>query len=301
MTPPAQGPRGFGYLTHVAAPHDRDTAEVYRDTIRLAVAAEELGFATFWVAQHHFGTQRSRLPAPLLLLAAIAEHTSTIRLGTAAITAPLEHPSRLAEDAAVADIRSGGRVELGLGAGSDPATSAHFGADHEQRHSASHRAVSAVLDALRGTDLVPRAPGLAHRVWLASSSPTGAAFAAQHGVGLISGRKSPRPGEVAAADALAAEEIDTYRGSARDAARVAVSRPVLPGIDPAELPERQRDRVYCGPSGTIIDQLRHDPGVALADELICHSQPLSLPVEQELAMLRRLSAEVSPGVIATPN
>src|SRR5699024_3235617 len=112
-------------------------------------------------------------------------------LGTAAVSAPLENPTRLAEDAATVDALSHGRLELGLGAGSNQAASAHFGLDHQQRYTDTAGNVVAVLDALRGTDLMPRRPGLADRVWLASSSPAGAEFAARHGVGLISGRKSP--------------------------------------------------------------------------------------------------------------
>lgn len=283
----------LGYLTHVATSDERDTAQVYRDTIRLAVAAEEAGFSSIWFAQHHFGAKRSSLPAPLVLLAAVAQHTSSIRLGTGAVSAPLEHPTRLAEDAATVDVLSGGRLELGLGAGSDQAASEHFGMDHEQRHMDTAEAVVAVLDALRDTDFVPQRPELADRVWLASSSAAGAEFAARHGIGLISGRKSPGPGEVRAADARAADEIRAYRATAGAAARVAVSRPVLPGIDPDILDERQRDRVYCGEPSTVLDQLREDPGVGLADELICHSQPVTLSVDEELAVLRRLANDVA--------
>ncbi|MDT7685118.1 MAG: hypothetical protein QOG57_5428, partial [Pseudonocardiales bacterium] len=64
----------LGYLTHVAdwgAP-----AEVYRDTIEMAVAAEALGFSSFWVAQHHTRALRGVLPSPLVLLAAVAQRTS---------------------------------------------------------------------------------------------------------------------------------------------------------------------------------------------------------------------------------
>ena len=89
----------LGYLTHVAG--HGSPAAIYRDTVALAVAAEELGLDAFWVAQHHHGSLEGLLPSPLVLLAAIAERTSVIRLGTAVIAAPLEDPLRLAEDAAV--------------------------------------------------------------------------------------------------------------------------------------------------------------------------------------------------------
>ncbi len=103
--------RPVGYFTHVAG--RGGPAQVYRETVELAVAAEEQGFASFWVAQHHAGALEGLLPSPLVLLAAVAERTATIRLGTAVVAASLEDPRRLAEDAAVLDQLSGGRLELG--------------------------------------------------------------------------------------------------------------------------------------------------------------------------------------------
>ncbi|OLT03667.1 hypothetical protein BJF90_02705 [Pseudonocardia sp. CNS-004] len=124
--------RPVGYFTHVAG--RGGPAQVYRETVELAVAAEELGFASFWVAQHHAGALEGLLPSPLVLLAAVAERTATIRLGTAVVAASMEDPRRLAEDAAVLDQLSGGRLELGVGAGADPAASAAFGRDHDRRN-----------------------------------------------------------------------------------------------------------------------------------------------------------------------
>jgi alkanesulfonate monooxygenase SsuD/methylene tetrahydromethanopterin reductase-like flavin-dependent oxidoreductase (luciferase family) len=82
----------------------------------LAVAAEEAGFDAFWAAEHHAFAD-GYLPALLLGLASAAGVTKRIRLGAGLIVAPLHHPIRLAEDAAVLQLISGGRLILGLGLG----------------------------------------------------------------------------------------------------------------------------------------------------------------------------------------
>jgi alkanesulfonate monooxygenase SsuD/methylene tetrahydromethanopterin reductase-like flavin-dependent oxidoreductase (luciferase family) len=122
---PAPAPFRLGFLSHLhgsAAPQ-----QLYRDYVELFVAAEELGFDSGWVAQHHFDASAGRLPSPFTFLAAVAERTHRIHLGTAVVTLPLEDPIRVAEDAAVLDALSGSRVELGVGSGTDPAVFAAFG------------------------------------------------------------------------------------------------------------------------------------------------------------------------------
>jgi alkanesulfonate monooxygenase SsuD/methylene tetrahydromethanopterin reductase-like flavin-dependent oxidoreductase (luciferase family) len=93
-------------------PYDR----LYRENLDQVAWAEELGFESVWLSEHHV-TEDGYLPSPFPMLAALAERTRTMRLGTSIMLAPFVHPLRFAEDVAVADQLSGGRVEIGLGLG----------------------------------------------------------------------------------------------------------------------------------------------------------------------------------------
>jgi alkanesulfonate monooxygenase SsuD/methylene tetrahydromethanopterin reductase-like flavin-dependent oxidoreductase (luciferase family) len=90
----------------------------YHEIIEQIVYADELGFDIAWLAELHFYQPFSILPAPLILASALAQRTTRIRLGTAVVLLPLQHPLRVAEDAAMVDILSQGRgLELGVGRG----------------------------------------------------------------------------------------------------------------------------------------------------------------------------------------
>src|ERR1700756_4463001 len=108
-------------------------AERYRLAAEQIAHAERFGYDTAWVAQHHFHEHEGGLPSPLVFLGHLAAQTSRIRLGTGIITLPLELPVRVAEDAIVLDLLSGGRLELGVGNGGNPTAFAGFELDDENR------------------------------------------------------------------------------------------------------------------------------------------------------------------------
>jgi alkanesulfonate monooxygenase SsuD/methylene tetrahydromethanopterin reductase-like flavin-dependent oxidoreductase (luciferase family) len=95
----------------------------YHETIEQIVYADALGFDIAWLAELHFYQPFSILSSPLILAATLAQRTQRIRLGTAVALLPLQHPLRVAEDAATVDLLSQGRLELGVGRG---AIAIHF-------------------------------------------------------------------------------------------------------------------------------------------------------------------------------
>src|SRR3954468_5414857 len=108
---------GVGLFTgQIPSASGRTFAEEYRDTLEMVRRAEALGFDTAWVSEHH-GTSDGYLPSLLTMLAAFAAVTERIELGTGVVLTPLPDPIRLAEDAAVVDQLSSGRLILGLGLG----------------------------------------------------------------------------------------------------------------------------------------------------------------------------------------
>jgi probable F420-dependent oxidoreductase len=118
---------GLGQFTLQIPPwEDRDHARLYADTLELARIAEGAGFDSFWLAEHH-GAEDGYDPALLPFLSAVAARTERLEIGTAVMLAPFHNPLRVAEDAAVVDNISNGRLNLGLGLGWAPHEYQMFG------------------------------------------------------------------------------------------------------------------------------------------------------------------------------
>ncbi|MDZ7915027.1 MAG: LLM class flavin-dependent oxidoreductase [Rhodococcus sp. (in: high G+C Gram-positive bacteria)] len=308
----------FGFISHIVG-HDSSVV-VLQQNIELATLAEELGFDSFWVAQHHFGIQQAHCPSPLVLLAAIAQHTSRIRLGTAVVVGSMEHPLRLAEDAAMVDALSGGRLELGLGAGSDEATARRFGVDHARRHELFRGNLDILCDALAAdSDVVPAAPDLRARLWIGTASESGFALAAERGLGVLTGRSSSPLGP---RDEIAADRSAQYRHRYHGAGapRVGVSRSILcaanardafmhlrPGIErslekaraagrfPADFTARDyvsTGHSYIGTGRQVREALSQDLVISLATDVLCNVQPASPSYAAIRESLRIFSEDV---------
>jgi alkanesulfonate monooxygenase SsuD/methylene tetrahydromethanopterin reductase-like flavin-dependent oxidoreductase (luciferase family) len=114
----------FDYLDQRGEP----IAKLYQERIALVKAAEAAGFYGYHVTEHH-ATPLSTTPSPSVFLAALAQHTTRIRLGALLFLLPLYHPLRLLEELCMLDHLSNGRLDIGVGRGVSPYEFASFGVD----------------------------------------------------------------------------------------------------------------------------------------------------------------------------
>ena len=127
----------FGVLLAFRNPPQwrRSFVDIYREHLDQAVAAEDLGYDTVWLTEHHFW-EDGWAPSLLPIAAAIAARTGRIRIGTFVVLLPLgKHAVQVAEDAATVDIISGGRLDLGLGQGYRVAEYLGYGVARDERPS----------------------------------------------------------------------------------------------------------------------------------------------------------------------
>lgn len=311
----------LGFLSRVYSPVF--DPKVYRDTLELFKVAEELGFDSGWVAQHHFASEHGRLPSPLVLLAAVAQRTRRINLGTGIIVLPQEAPLRLAEDAAVLDAISNGRLELGLGAGFDPETFVAFGREHAERHRDYELHLHQLLNALgnapltdSGSRLLPRATGLSHRLWEATSRVE---LVAERGHGLI---MAPNPHlSPEAGVALVDRYRNAWTGENGTPARIARVQALLPSPDAdtrldiqayvqrqqrigvlKSAPDEdfdttlQRLGVLHGPVEQIVEQLQQGPALTVHDQLILQVQTTRTPLREAIRALEIIREYIAPAL-----
>jgi len=186
----------------LATPALADPRDTYRFALNSILTAEALGYSYAWVAEAHFNPLIA-LPAALTFLAAAAQATDRIRLGTAVVPLAFDHPIRVAETAAIVDALSDHRLELGVGKGNPRGFSTDsynaFGLDEGNRNEIFAEAVAALKAALgepipagdKEVSIVPPAAGLLERIWQATGDHATAAAAGRAGDGLMLFRTVP--------------------------------------------------------------------------------------------------------------
>jgi luciferase family oxidoreductase group 1 len=109
----------FAVFDELSTVENGDQAAAYEAHLGLVGLAERLGYHSYWFAEHHFGSDRAA-PSPNLLLAAASRETSSILLGNMVNVLPFHNPVRLAEETAMLDNLTRGRIQFGIGRGVRP-------------------------------------------------------------------------------------------------------------------------------------------------------------------------------------
>lgn len=143
----------FGTFQLLPWEPDRAPADQYEQAIEQMITCDRLGFYSCWLAEHHFprptdgGPNFSISPDPLTVLANVAAQTKNIKLGTGVAVLQWDNPLRIAERAAIVDILSGGRLELGVGRGGSAWENKSFKAPSDHGRERFREAIEVILAA----------------------------------------------------------------------------------------------------------------------------------------------------------
>ena len=200
----------FGYMIQIQMPRpwsEHAERDAYRNAIEQSVMAEQAGFDRIWVTEQHFYVEIGHLAAPEMLLSAISQRTTRIRLGFGVIVLPCHHPFHVAERVGTLDVLSNGRVEFGIGRGTAAYITEGFGVSGEEARDYADESFKAVLsiiekDRFKGfkgkyfdlpeRQVVPRPIQKPHPpLWTAASNLDTWVYAARQGLGVIGVTRIP--------------------------------------------------------------------------------------------------------------
>ena len=199
----------FGTFLLLQSPDRGSTEEVYANAVAQAELADELGFEAVWLAEHHFSSY-GYMPYPLMMAVKLAERTKQVHIGTAVLVLPLHHPLQLAEEIAMADQLTGGRLEVGFGSGYQEYEFQRLGVSLEEKRSLFDEGLEVIVKALTQesfsyegqryrfpeTSTFPRPLQKPHpQFWIATQSPPSIAATVRRGFKCITGG-STAPAEV---------------------------------------------------------------------------------------------------------
>jgi alkanesulfonate monooxygenase SsuD/methylene tetrahydromethanopterin reductase-like flavin-dependent oxidoreductase (luciferase family) len=171
----------------------------FEERLQLLERYESAGFHAYHLAEHH-NTPLGHAPSPSVFLAAATQRTTTLRLGPLVYCLPLYHPLRLIDEVCMLDHLSGGRLQLGVGAGVSPVEVGFLGVDWDSRRERFEETFEILLGGLasrelthHGTyydfDAVPMTLEPVQRphppLWFGISRPERAGWAARHEVNVV--------------------------------------------------------------------------------------------------------------------
>jgi natural product biosynthesis luciferase-like monooxygenase protein len=205
--------------------------QAYDDFLKQVQYAEELGFDSVWLGEHH-GSLYGTFPNPAVLAAAIARETERIRIGIAISVLPFQNPVRIAEDWAMVDVLSGGRVNFGVGRGYQPREFKMMLADQNKSREVFVEALDIILGLWNSDEpisfhgehfdftdieLFPKPIQKPIPVWVAAVSPSTFQLVAERGLQVLA-----QPG---------LQTLEKVRSGIVDAARTLIAH----GRDPATI------------------------------------------------------------------
>lgn len=162
----------------------QDPARLHAFALDLCEEAEHLGAHSIWLTEHH--QFDDYLASPLTFAAAVGARTTRVRIGTAIVIAPLHHPVEIAEQAAVVDLISNGRLDLGLGAGYRVPEYALFGKSLKGRYGQTDACAREVRRLWAQGGVTPRPVQSRPPIWMGYQGPQGARRAGLLGESLLS-------------------------------------------------------------------------------------------------------------------
>ena len=189
----------FGVLQFFSWPGRRVPLEtVYERAFQRMEVMDKTGYDAVWLAEHHFSTY-SVCPSVHIMGAHIAAHTKNLRIGTAVSLASFYHPLRLAEEVALLDHVSGGRVNWGAGRGFDPTEHKIFGVEPKESYARFREAVEIVIKAwgeekinyhgafwrFEDVEVLPKPLQDPMPVWLAATSLEALEWTARRGFSIM--------------------------------------------------------------------------------------------------------------------
>ena len=322
----------------LATPATADPHQAYADAFESIELAEALGYSFAWIAEAHFSSHFG-IPTALPFLAAVTQRVSRIALGTAVIPLAFDVPLRLAESAALVNVLTRDRLELGVGKGNPVgSTDAYhaFGLDEGDRNALFAKSIEALKNALRGkldlgdhlVSLYPPAETLLDRIWQATGDHATANAAGTAGDGLMLFRTTgsgvagdvqsllidsylrdfdhahsePRIG-VSRSLLLADSRADAVRIAVNHYASVEVDGPFKPeSLDPDSVEAHLRKSdVYFGTVEDVVEGLNSDNAVNRSTNYLFNMPFYRGGTPQFRESLAVIAAEVYPRVRRVPD
>ena len=195
--------------------------DVYARALDRIEIMDQTGYDTVWLAEHHFSGY-SVCPSVHVMAAHVAARTRNLRIGTAVTLAAFYHPLRIAEEIALLDVLTGGRINWGAGRGFDRREFAIFDVPVEESTERFREALEIVLAAwtqeklsyqgkyhrYEDVEVLPKPVQQPHPpTWAAASSPGAVEWSASRGLSILMDPHSPHP-EIARKFALYREGLE---------------------------------------------------------------------------------------------